>query len=230
MNANAVAKLHYGSLTPEERFRLILAAGARGDEAEQSRLVNAGGRITLSMQDHAPYAHAFDELALLVFIELLDAAAFYLDAFQWADDVSDIFEGDDIDAEDDGSEAEPDPSTAKGSVEDEDGEASAWQRTFDVGLAAGFMLRAKADGWKRYCEGLNIPPFLLWKELPGFDRLQRALALTEQAAFVPEGFLRWLNCVRPTVERELTEVPFTAEGIADATAKMYQARVEWWGG
>ena len=32
MNANAVAK-HYGSLTPEERFSLILAAGARGDES-----------------------------------------------------------------------------------------------------------------------------------------------------------------------------------------------------
>jgi len=31
MNANAVAK-HYGILTPEERFRLILAASGRGDE------------------------------------------------------------------------------------------------------------------------------------------------------------------------------------------------------
>jgi hypothetical protein len=53
--------------------------------------------------------------------------------------------------------------------------------------------------------------------------------LTEKAAFVPEGILRWLNRVRPTGEPELAEIPLTVEEIADATAKMYQARVEWWG-
>ena len=42
MNASTVTK-HYGLLTPEERFRLILAAGGRGDEAEQDRLVSTGG-------------------------------------------------------------------------------------------------------------------------------------------------------------------------------------------
>ena len=56
MNANAVAR-HYGKLTPEERFALILAAGGR-EEAKQDRLINAGGRITLSMPDHAPSARA----------------------------------------------------------------------------------------------------------------------------------------------------------------------------
>ena len=38
MKANALAR-HYGNLTAEERFRLILAAGARGDKAEEDRLV-----------------------------------------------------------------------------------------------------------------------------------------------------------------------------------------------
>ena len=70
MNATALAK-NYGSLTPEERFRLILAAGARGDEAEQARLVATGGRIALSLQDHAPHAHAFGELAVQVYLDLL---------------------------------------------------------------------------------------------------------------------------------------------------------------
>src|SRR5688572_10020205 len=93
MNASSIAR-HYGSLTPEERFRLIFAAGASGDEAERDRLVRAGGRITLSMQDHAPYAHAFDELALLVFLELLEEAARYLDALTRADDVDEFFGGD----------------------------------------------------------------------------------------------------------------------------------------
>jgi hypothetical protein len=44
---------------------------------------------------------------------------------------------------------------------------------------------------------LHLPPFLLRQELPGFDRLQRALALAKEAAFVPEGMLCWLNAIRP---------------------------------
>jgi hypothetical protein len=69
-----------------------------------------------------------------------------------------------------------------------------------------------------------------WKGLPGFDRLQRALALAEQAAFLPAGMVRWLNDVGPGGTPALTEVPMTVEGIAEATAKMFQDRVDWWGG
>ena len=57
MNLNAVAR-HYGRLTAEQRFGLIVAAGARGDEAERKRLLAAGQRITLSMSDHVPVARA----------------------------------------------------------------------------------------------------------------------------------------------------------------------------
>src|SRR5207247_6346448 len=53
-------------------------------EAESVRLANAGGRITLSMPDHSPFAHAFNELSLLTFIELLDDAAFYQRCFDFA--------------------------------------------------------------------------------------------------------------------------------------------------
>src|SRR6516162_9320781 len=99
MKANVVAR-HYGSLTPEECFRLILAAGSRGDKAEQDRFVRAGQRITLSVQDHAPYAHAFDELARLVFLELLEETAKYFDLFARADDAQDVI--DDEEDEDEG--------------------------------------------------------------------------------------------------------------------------------
>ena len=53
MNTKALAK-HYSQLTPEELFRLIMAANARGDKAELDRLANAGQRITLSMSAHSP--------------------------------------------------------------------------------------------------------------------------------------------------------------------------------
>ncbi len=48
MKAHPLAK-NYDLLTPEERFRLIMAASQRGDEAERDRLVQAGSRLTLTL-------------------------------------------------------------------------------------------------------------------------------------------------------------------------------------
>lgn len=83
MNTKGLARL-YDRLTPSERLPLIIAAAERGDDAEADRLANAAGRITLSMSDHSPYAHAFDELATLIFLELLEDAGNYFDAFHRA--------------------------------------------------------------------------------------------------------------------------------------------------
>ena len=74
MNTKSLAN-HYSQLTPEERFRLIMAANARSDEAEVDRLANAGQRITMSMSAHSPYARAFEELNFAIYIDLLDQAA-----------------------------------------------------------------------------------------------------------------------------------------------------------
>ena len=226
MKASPLAK-NYKCLTPEERFRLILAASGRGDEAERDRLVRAGDRIHLSMQDHAPYADAFNELAMLMFIELLEEAALYHDAFERCH--QDELEGSEE------AEGERDPDGEGDAIAGEehaaaDPDRSALDRYFDLFLASGYELRAEAEGWKLFCEKLNIPPFLLWQELPGFDRLQRALALTEKAAFTAEGLLKWLNRIRPAGEQELTEVPLTAESVAKTAAEAFRQRVEWWGG
>jgi hypothetical protein len=216
MNTNGLAR-HYGSLTPEERFRLILAARNRGDEAERDRLMNAATPIVFAMPDHSPYAHALGELSLLIFIELLEEAARYLEALDRADDPFDFFEED---------ETEEEPAAGRRRKK------SLSERSLDLALAAGFVLRTKAAGWKVFCERMTLSPFAVWEGLPGLERLQRALALAEKAAFVPEGFLSWLNDRRPPGEPERTEVPpwLTVEGVADATAKMFQGRVAWWRG
>jgi hypothetical protein len=228
MNTNAVAR-HYGSLTPEERFRLVVAAGARGDEAEQARLANAGGRVTLSLQDHAPYALAFGELSLISFIDLLETAADYLDAIHQADDAEMIGGGEPAEEREDGG--------ADDAGTEDAGEAAAERAASTVAgqllclaLAKGFTLKATADGWRLFCERMSVPPFAAWQGLPGFDRLRRALTLAEADAFVPEDFLRWLNEIRPAGAPELTEVPLTLERVADETARMFRARVAWWGG
>jgi hypothetical protein len=202
MNTNAIAR-HYDKLTPEERFRLIVAAGARGDVAEQDRLKSAGDRITLSFRDHFPYSMAFEELVMLTYMELLDDAAVYHEALQRLDEVDDLFEGEEAD--------------------------KYREQQHDLAFAAGYVLRTKAEGWKLFCERMNIPPFRAWKLFPGRDRLQRILTLTEECAFAPEGILRWLNRVRPDEAAELREIPLTIERVADATARMFAERAKWWG-
>ncbi len=229
MKAPPLAK-NYKCLTPEERFRLILAASGRGDEAEAARLVNAGGRITLSVPDHSPYAHAFSDLALMTFIDLLEEAASYQEAFAFADSTCDINADEAEEEERDEAAEETGARADKGPVQEDADKEPVWLRALDVALAAGYMLRTKANGWKLFCERLNVPPFLLWEVLPGFKRVQRTLALTEKAAFVPEGFLRWLNRVRPKGEPELAAVPLTVEGVADDTGEAYRQRVKWWCG
>jgi hypothetical protein len=214
---------NYKSLTPEERFRLILAASGRGDVAERERLLRAGGRISLSMQDHAPYARALDDLDTMVFLELLEEAARYQDAFH---QLHCCDQGDDDEVEKKRDE-EPNAGTNE---EELDGDWAVWHRYFDIALASGYILRAKADGWKLFCERMTILPFLFWEMLPGFDRLQRALALAEKAAFTAEGFLRWLNRIRPKGVREWTELPITAELVAKVNEAFFRERVRWWNG
>jgi hypothetical protein len=96
---------------------------------------------------------------------------------------------------------------------------------FALALAAGFILKTKADGWKLFCQRVTIPPFTFLEGLPGFHRLERALARAQEAAFVPEGFLRWLNDVRPPGQPEVTDVPLTVEGVADEIEKRYRQSI-----
>jgi hypothetical protein len=226
MKADALPK-YYGGLAPEERFRLILAASGRGDQAERDRLVRAGRRVTLALQDHAPYAQAFGELALLTFIELLDEAARFhaaLDEVCAFDDTEE--QVDRGGRRGDGAGGPPAAAVPKHAAGDPPG----WERYLELAYAAGYVLRAKAGGWKLFCERLAVPPFLLWEVLPGLDRLRCALELAEEGAFSPDDFLRWLNGVRPAGAPELTAVPLSAERLAEQTQESFRTRAKWWGG
>ena len=225
MKASPLAK-DYSLLTPEERFRLILAASGRGDEVERARLRNAGGRIALSVQDHAPYAHAFEELALHVFMQVLEDAVHYHEDFDRLDDAE---PGNDDEAEEK-PEDESNAKSEKEPAEPSDCGLTIWDRYFDLALASGYELRTTVEGWKLFCERLNVPPFLHWEKLTCFHRLQRALNLAEKAAFTAEGFLKWLNRNRPKGEPEMTAVPLTIEGVATALAEAFRQRIRWWSG
>jgi hypothetical protein len=236
---------NYGSLTPEERFRLILAASGRGDELERDRLARAGKRIALSMEDHAPYAHAFDDLAMMTFLELLDYSARFFDAIahiqsvhckngavglagpQSTGNVPDAAAAELRSAQRAKTEPNgvPEPDGTDG-----DGTSRDIERDIDRAMAVGYQLRTLANGWKLFCDEMNVPPFIFWKDLPGFNRFRLALALNENAPFGPRQFLQWLNSVRPAGTPEITKTELTAEATASAYKEKFRDRVRWWGG
>jgi len=80
VNTHSVAK-HYDTLTPEERFALLVAAQARGDQAEYRRLQDAAPRVAVSEQTHQPITLAFLEISWAKFVQLSDLAANILTAF-----------------------------------------------------------------------------------------------------------------------------------------------------
>jgi hypothetical protein len=63
---------HYGELDPAERFRLVLAAGARGDDRECERLVTTCPRFGYKMSDAAylDRVEASDDMAVAVALDL----------------------------------------------------------------------------------------------------------------------------------------------------------------
>src|SRR5262249_16989496 len=94
MTAKAIARQD-DRLTPEERLRLILAASGRGGETERDRLVQASDRIHLTMPDYSPYANAFQDVCLMVYIEMLNESARYMESLALSDQEGFADAGDD---------------------------------------------------------------------------------------------------------------------------------------
>jgi hypothetical protein len=218
---------YYSQLSAEERFRLIVAAHDRGDEAEREKLKNASKRITFSNVDYAPYGHALQELALLALLTLVEEATAFDDAFErWRDaDTTGL-----IDCIIEGTP----PSAERGRIIKD---RLCDDLFFHLWLTQGFKLRTSAGGWKLFCDRLGISPFGFWHELPGFDRLQRALKTAEGApdrpgaAFTPRVMAHFLNTIRPADDPEVREADLiSAEWFADRFNSMFRNSVRRWGG
>jgi hypothetical protein len=157
------------------------------------------------------------------------AAALALDP----DDVDDLDE-EDIDddmAKSDDATTEPDAG-----MDSERSKRRSGQRGVDLALATGYLLKARADGWKLFCERMGVPPFAVWELLPGYKRLRFAMNLAKGTpelpgpAFLPEGMIVWLNEIRPAGEPEVRELTATPEYYADAFEKVYRERAASWSG
>ena len=214
---NKVLAANFNVLAPEERFRLVFAAGARQDDVEQQRLMRSAPKKKFVVGDYIPYSNAFDEVAQLAYLDLLEKAQQYVDAWR---DVEPFV----ANSAGDGATASCPESSAS------DAAAAPADRRMNLALVYGFMLKTNADGWQLFCERLCLPPYVLWKVLPGFARLQRALAVAQEAAFVPEDMLRWLNETRPPGTPEVTDVVLTPAKVAAELDQFFRERACWWGG
>lgn len=214
---------NYDLLTPKERLGLVIAAGIRGDDAEQTRLVRAAKAMVIPTTDYVPFAQSFREVSMLAYVDLLEESVRYGEAlFRLPPESEEEAQAED---EDEGEEDEP----FDGQELDDD-DLTAEDYSFFVALAHGYLLKAKADGWKLFCERLHVPPFVLMENLLGFPRVERAMQWAEDGAFTEKGFLRWLNRVRPESDPELTEVPVSAEQMADVTENAFRQQAERLGG
>jgi hypothetical protein len=210
MNLKQV-KSTYSTLSAEERFRLILAASGRDDDAERQQLVNAGQTKNLSFSDHWPYAQAFSEISSLVFMELMEEATVYNDLLLSRNHQR-VKNG-----------------KATNSPENDTEEFDeSWQREFDLLLVTGCILHLKLKGWELFCEELQVPDRLLWQQFPGYHRLDRLLQLSKGMSFYPKGLLRWLNRKRPKGTPKLKRLPLTAKKIARSNEQAYRIRARWW--
>jgi hypothetical protein len=88
MNANGLIRL-YDRLTVWERIPLLLAAQARGDDAEYRRLFSASAVRTWHFSEHLPTEQALHVLAPQYVGEQLDAAANYFFALWRMEDADD---------------------------------------------------------------------------------------------------------------------------------------------
>jgi hypothetical protein len=231
MNTKNLAN-HYAQLTAEERFRLLMAAGSRGDDAEGERLLNAGQRIHLTFPDHAPYAHAFQELLFLTYIELLEDAALFQECNErFHDQLRDSIEA----ARTPKRKKTTAPRTKGRTRENYAVEYPDWHHSGRMVRAVGFLFKVKLQGWKLFCERLNVPPVTLWEQmdLPGLDRLKRAVALAHAGTVFSSAaeMAIWANEVRPAGDPERTEADIlTAEWFTADLDAVFRERIRWWGG
>jgi hypothetical protein len=175
--------------------------------------------------DHSPVNFAFNNLALLTYIELMDNARFYHDLMTMHEHEEELkfereWKGRREDMEDE-DEEEYVPLDVEGLKPE--------KRTLGMTLAAGCILREKANGWVLFCERIGVPLYHLWEVLPGFERLKRDLKLAETLSFSRDGLLHWCNQKRKPGEREIKQV-ISAETCANESEGMYREQVEWWGG
>jgi hypothetical protein len=158
MNTNGLAKL-YDRLTPKERLPLILAASARGDEAERDRLSRSAPRVGFWLPDYHGLGEGMLLASLFHLLELLDVAALYWQTGGILAEWEQFSEG------------------------EEDAPTKKLRRT---NRAFAYVFTTKLEGWRRFCSEFKADPEVLMNGLPGYDTVKRTEEAARIMACTPE--------------------------------------------
>jgi hypothetical protein len=145
MRTDGLAR-HYGALTPRERVPLIVAANARGDEAEAARLAGAAPQVCYRLPDYHGLSDGLRLLALQHMAKQLGLAALH-----WR-----------VCAE-----------LARGGWADDDA-AFTLEELLGAALRLGRRFLAESEAWDRFCDDRHLDPNGLLAGLPGCEALALA--------------------------------------------------------
>ena len=184
MNLNGVAR-HYDQLTPLERLPLIIAATARGDEAERQRLVHSAPLRFFREGDYGELAEELQRCAFLHLLYQLDdialcwrAAAVLEQCGWWAKTKREKRETREL-----------------------------RDRVWNCLRLITYRFTARAECWKRLCADLSIDADVLLQKLPGYECVKENEGLCAKLAFTPEEAKAFLRKAHgdPTIEVETAE-------------------------
>jgi hypothetical protein len=171
MNTKYLAKL-YDQLTPRERLPLIMAAGARSDEAEQKRLCASAPKETYEVPNYYGLAKALKEAGYFHLLTLLDLAANFWQWWGlWASYVL----------------REPGETANKKSRRGQKKSLQGLERRAG-GIVRYYASRfvAHVEGWKQFCSELQIDPEAQLNFMIGWETIRRTEESARNLAFTDE--------------------------------------------
>jgi len=168
MNLDHLTKL-YDQLTPRERLPLIIAAGVRGDKAEQERLSASAPKEKYQAPNYYRLSRALKEAVYVHRLTLLDLAALFWRG--WG-----LWNAFGLPNPEDAPRRKRHRRKAEA-----EGSLGWWAHGICRYYAARFV--AHVEGWKRFCSELHIDPevplhFMIgWETILQTEKQARALAL-----------------------------------------------------
>jgi hypothetical protein len=169
MNTNGLAR-HYDALTSWERVPLIVAATARGDDAEAECLARSAPRHRFLVPDYFGLVEGLQSLTMLYVLRQLEIAA----EFENSLDLLDLW--------------------ALESLHwDEPPADERCQRLWKLARVLAYQLVTRADGWKLLCQEMHLDPEVLPRLLPGFEKVRRIEDLARTAACTAEEALAYFR-------------------------------------
>jgi hypothetical protein len=171
MNTKHLAKL-YDQLTPHERVPLIMAAGARSDQAEQKHLTASAPKETYEVPNYYGLAKALKEAGDFHLLTLLDLAANF---WQWWGLWTSYLL------------REPGETATKKSRRGQNKFLQRLERRA-CGIVRYYASRflAHVEGWKQFCSELQIDPEAQLNFMIGWETIRRTEESARDLAFSDE--------------------------------------------